>query len=187
MLSVVRKIWMPGLSAALSSVGFGVILTFGSLLFVACGWTPVWLAFSSYAVALIVARLLFGHLPDRIGGAKVALVCLLVEAGGLVLMGVAGSASSAAVGAALLGFGYALVFPGLGVETVRRTPPDSRGVAMGAYTACLDLALGVSGPVLGLLASQTSLRIVFLVTAVIVVAAAPIAGLLMRQDLQRQV
>jgi len=175
-LYVVRKIWMPGLGAALSSIGFGVILTFGSLLFVANGWTPVWLAFSSYAVALILARLLFGHLPDRVGGARVALVGLVIEAGGLVLMGIAASAVSAALGAALLGFGYALVFPGLGVEAVRRAPPDSHGVAMGAYTACLDLALGLSGPVLGLLASQTSLRIVFLVTAVIVIAATPFAG-----------
>ena len=83
MLSVVRKIWLPGLGAALSSIGFGVIVTFGSLFFATRGWTPVWLAFTSYAVALIVARLLFGHLPDRIGGAKVALICVLIEAAGL--------------------------------------------------------------------------------------------------------
>ena len=180
MLAVARKIWLPGLGAALSSVGFGVIVSFGSLLFSEKGWTPVWLAFTAYAVALVVARLLFGHLPDRIGGAKVALVCVLVETAGLALLGLASSVIPAAVGAGLVGFGYALVFPGLGVEAVRRAPPESRGLAMGAYTACLDLALGVSAPVLGLVASHAGLSAVFLVSALPVLCAGVVAIALIR-------
>ncbi len=139
MVSVIRKIWLPGLGAALSSIGFSVIVTFGSLLFATRGWTPVWLAFTAYAVALIVARLLFGHLPDRIGGAKVGLVCVAIEVAGLSLMAIATAAVPAAIGAALVGFGYALVFPGLGVEAVQRAPPESRGVAVGAYTPAWTL------------------------------------------------
>jgi hypothetical protein len=73
-LSVVSRIFVPGFGAALSSVGFGVIAAFSSLLFADQGWTPVCLAFSAYAVALIVARLTFGHLPDRLGGARCAVV-----------------------------------------------------------------------------------------------------------------
>ena len=90
-------------------------------------------------------------------------------------MAVATAAVPAAIGAALVGFGYALVFPGLGVEAVRRAPPESRGVAMGAYTACLDLALGVSGPVLGLVASGSGISVAFLVSAVAVLMALPVS------------
>jgi MFS family permease len=180
MLSVARKIWLPGLAAALSSVGFGVIVSFASLLFAGRGWMPVWLPFTSYAIALIIARLSFGHLPDRIGGAKVALICVLVETGGLALLGVAPSSIPAAIGAALTGFGYALVFPGLGVEAVRRAPAANQGLAMAAYTACLDIALGVSGPLLGLVASGAGLGAVFEVSALIVFASAPIALLLLK-------
>jgi MFS family permease len=179
-VAVLSKVWLPGLGAALSSIGFGVILTFASLLFAIRGWTPLWLAFSSYAVALIAARLLLGHLPDRMGGAKVALICVLVEAAGLTLMALASSAITAAIGAALTGFGYALVFPGLGVEAVRRAPAEHRGLAMGAYTACLDLALGISGPLLGLIASGVGLGAVFLVSSAFVLCAAPIAWRLRR-------
>jgi MFS family permease len=183
-LSVVRKIWLPGLGAALSSVGFGAIAAFSSLLFADHGWTPVWLAFSAYAVSLIVARLMFGHLPDQIGGARVALLFSFVEVIGLTLMSFASSAPVAAVGAALTGFGYALVFPALGVEAVRRAPAEGRGVAMGAYTACLDVALGVSGPVLGAVASRTGLSAVFLVSAVVVLSAAAVALRLLRATRQ---
>lgn len=180
-LAVVDRIWLPGLAAALSSIGFGALITFSALLFSTHGWQPVWLAFTVYAVALVVARILFGQLPDRYGGAKVALVCVLIETAGLVLMGLAASVSVAAAGAALTGLGYALVFPGFGVEAVRRTPPQSRGTAMGAYTACLDLALGVSGPALGLVAGHAGLGPVFLASAVPVGFAALVAIRLLRQ------
>jgi MFS family permease len=181
-LAVARQIWLPGLGAALSSIGFGVILSFASLLFAANGWTPVWLAFTTYAVALVIARLAFGHLPDRLGGAKVALICVLIEVAGLVLMGLAPSTLPAALGAGLVGFGYALVFPGLGVEAVRRAPPESRGLAMGAYTACLDLALGISGPALGLVATEAGLSAVFLVSSLAVLGSAFISLKLMNRD-----
>lgn len=179
-LSVLRTIWLPGFGAALSSVGFGAIAAFGSLLFAGHQWTPVWLPFSAYAVALISARLLLGHLPDHIGGARVALAFVLVEALGLAAMGFATAGWIAALGSALTGFGYSLVFPALGVEAVRRAPPERRGVAMGAYTACLDLALGVSGPLLGLIAGGGGMDAVFLTSTAIVLGTVPIAIVTMR-------
>jgi MFS family permease len=184
-VAVIGRIWLPGLGAALSSVGFGAILAFGSLLFVEHAWTPVWLPFSAYALALIGARLAFGHLPDRLGGAKVALGFVIVEAAGLALMWMATIGGLAAIGAALTGFGYSLVFPGLGVEAVRLAPPESRGVAMGAYTACLDLALGIAGPGLGLVASGAGCSAVFIVSALIVLCAALVSLPLVANPNQR--
>src|SRR5258708_25647878 len=112
LMTVAGAIWMPGLGAALSSVGFGAIIAFSSLLTAERGWSPLWLTFSAFAAALVVARLIFGHLPDRLGGAKVALVCVLIEATGLALIWLAPGRVLAAVGAALTGFGYSLVYPG---------------------------------------------------------------------------
>jgi hypothetical protein len=53
---------------------------------------------------------------------------------------------------------------------------------MGAYTACLDIALGVSGPALGAIASCTGLSSVFLASAVVVFGAAFIAERLLRSN-----
>jgi MFS family permease len=82
----------------------------------------------------MAGRLIFGHLPDRIGDAKVALVCVLIEAAGQALIWLAPLPALALLGA-VTGFGYSLVCPGFGVEAVRHAPPQSRGLAMGAYTA----------------------------------------------------
>jgi MFS family permease len=180
LVTLAGAVWMPGLGAAFGSVGFGAIIAFSSLLFAERGWSPVWLAFSAFAAALIVARAVGGHLPDQLGGARVALVCALIEAAGLALIWLAPGRALAAVGAGLAGFGYSLVYPGLGVEAVRRAPPQSRGVAMGAFTACLDLALGVASPALGLIAGGAGLGAVFLASTLVVLGAAAVAMRLLR-------
>jgi MFS family permease len=174
-MSVAKAVWMPGLGAACSSIGFGAILAFGSLLFAQQGWSPIWLAFTAYAVSLIAARIVFGHLPDQLGGARVALVSVLIEAAGLTLIWLAPTPLVAAAGAALAGFGYALVYPGLGVEAVRRAPPQSRGLVMGIYTVFLDVALGFGSPALGLIAGWAGLGSVFLASTLVVLCAAIVA------------
>lgn len=175
-LRVLGAVWVPGMGLAFSSIGLGAITAFVALLFSARGWDGGWQAFTAFAVAFIAARTFGGHLPDRFGGARVALASALVEAGGLAMIWLATVPAVALAGAALAGLGYSLVYPGLGVEAVRRAPPESRALAMGAYTACLDLALGVAGPALGLMADRTGLPTVFLVSAVLVLCSAGVAA-----------
>jgi MFS family permease len=107
------------------------------------------MAFTAFRAALIVARLIAGHLPDKFGGARVALIFVLVQTGGLVLMWLSRNALMASAGAAVAGFDYALVYPGLGVEAVSGTSLENRGLAMGIYTAFLDVAMAIGSPALG--------------------------------------
>jgi MFS family permease len=176
LLRVLGAVWVPGLGSAFSTLGFGAMIGFSSLLATARGWSPVWLIFSAFAFALVAARLFLGHLPDRSGGAKVAILSVLIEAAGLALIWISPSGAIAALGAALAGLGYALVYPGLGAEAVRAAPPQSRGLAMGAYTVFLDIALGIGSPLLGFIGGRMGLGDVFLASAMIVSVAAVVAG-----------
>ncbi|WP_234683934.1 arabinose transporter [Bradyrhizobium monzae] len=177
--AVVGAVWVPGLGSALGSVGFGAVTTFAALLFANRGWDNGWLAYTAYAVSFILARICFSHLADAIGGAKVALVCAVIEAIGQALIWLAVRPEMALAGAALTGFGFSLVYPGFGVEAVRRVPAQSRGMAMGAYTAFLDLAQGLASPALGLIATGASLNVLFLASALTVLCAALVAWWLM--------
>jgi MFS family permease len=182
LIRVIGAVAAPGLGAALSSVGFGAITTFIVLLFAQHGWSRGWLAYTAFAIAFIATRLAFGHVADRIGGAKVALASVLIEAVGQALIWQAARPELALVGALLTGIGYSLVYPGLGIEAVRRVPLHSRGLAMGAYTAFLDLALGLGGPALGLIASAAGLGTVFLASAAAALSASLVAARLMRSS-----
>ena len=179
---VLGAVWVPGLGLALSSVGFGVITAFVALLFAAKDWGNASLAFTTFGLAFIGARLFFGHLPDKLGGAKVALVCVLIEAAGQLLIWGADSATMAYLGAALTGFGYSLAFPGFGVEAVRRAPPQSRGVAMGAYVAFLDISLGITAPAAGAVATAWGVNAVYLLGAAAVTCSLAVAVRLMASN-----
>lgn len=172
---VIGAVWLPGLGSALGSVGFGAVTTFVALLFATKGWANGWSAYTAYAVAFILARVFFSHLADKIGGAKVALVCAVIEAAGQALIWLASRPEMALAGAALTGFGFSLVYPGFGVEAVRRVPAQSRGLAMGAYTAFLDLAQGLASPALGLIAAGSRLNDLFLFSSGTVLCASLVA------------
>jgi MFS family permease len=180
MLKVLSAVWLPGVGLALSSLGFGAITAFIGLLFVERGWPLPWLPFSAFAGSFMVARILFGHLPDQLGGARVALACVLIEGISLAIVWLAPTASVAISGAVLTGLGYSLVYPGLGIEAVRRARAQSRGLAMGAYTAFLDLALGLAVPALGLVGNLAGLNTVFLVSSIAVLCSGVVSAYLLK-------
>jgi len=131
-----------------------------------------------------VARVICGHLPDRYGGAKIALLFVLVQAAGLLVMGLAGSTVLASLGAGLAGLGYSLVYPGLGVEAVGGTSPENRGLAMGIYTAFLDVAMAIGSPALGWVADREGMSTVFIVSAIVTFCAAAVAFRLLHKTVR---
>ena len=171
-----EAILMPGISLALSCVGFGAITTFLVLLYASHGWAPIWLPFSVLSGAFMVGRLTLGHLPDRIGGARVAFFCIVVEAFGQALIWLAPTPLIALIGVGLTGLSYSLVYPALAVEVLRRVAPQSRGIALGSYSAFYDLSLCIANPLLGLVAAGYGLRSVYLASTLIVTSAAIFTG-----------
>jgi MFS family permease len=179
--TVLRAVLLPGVGFALSGITFGSVTTFLTLYFALRGWAHGAVAFSMFALALIAMRVFGGHLPDRIGGARVALYCLGIQAVGLMLIAVAGAGWIAIVGAGIAGAGFSLVFPSLGLEAVGRVSPGNRGIAMGAYNAFVDLTLGIGSPLLGLLAGNAGMQAVFWASAAAAVVAIPVTLYIKRQ------
>ena len=180
-LHVLGRVLPHGTGLALGSIGFGTIATFITLYYATNHWENAVLCLSLFGASFIGARLLFGNLLNRIGGFKVAIVCLSVETLGLLLLWLAPNPELALAGAALSGFGFSLVFPALGVEAVNLVPASSRGAAVGAYSLFIDLSLGITGPLVGAVAAGFGFASIFLFAAL-----AAFSGLLLSVYLYRQ-
>ena len=165
-LHVLGRVLPHGTGLALGGIGFGTIATFITLYYASNHWDNAALCLSLFGASFICARLLFGNLINRLGGFRVAIACLSVEALGLLLLWLAPNQELALAGAALTGFGFSLVFPALGVEAVNLVPASSRGAAVGAYSLFIDMSLGITGPVAGAIASGYGFSSIFLFAAV---------------------
>ncbi|WP_331000138.1 arabinose transporter [Acetobacter garciniae] len=159
---IIAKIWDLGLVVFLQGIGFAALGAFMPLLFLHRHWPHASLGLTFFGTAFVLVRLFCGHLPDRIGGVRVAVVSLAVETCGQLLLYSATTPTVALIGAALTGAGCSMIFPAMGVEVVRRVPPHLRGTAMGGFAAFQDLAYGATGPLTGLLADRAGDAAVFL-------------------------
>lgn len=172
---VVRLVLRPGSVLALQGVGFGSIGAFISLYFLSRQWWGAGLALSAFGGAFVLVRLLGGHLPDRVGGYRVAWVSLVVEMVGQLLLWKAGSPTAALAGAAVTGLGCSLMFPSLGTEVVKIAKEENRGSALGAFAAFQDVSYAVTGPIMGIVATRAGYAAIFLGGALMAVAGVGLA------------
>jgi MFS family permease len=163
---VIGQIWREGLGLMLQGVGLSGLTAFASLYFAARNWGHAGLVMTAFGIGFIFVRAVFGSLPDRMSGYRVALSSLLVEAVGQAMLWTSHYEMVALAGALVTGLGCALVFPALGVEALKRVLPANRGSAMGAFVAFLDIAYGLSGPAAGVIAGHFGYAAVYLFGAV---------------------
>ncbi|SIT42826.1 putative transporter [Paraburkholderia ribeironis] len=164
--SVFTRVLPHGIGLALGSAGFGSIATFITLFYAAKNWPNAALSLTVFGTLFIGARLLFANTIKTYGGFRVAIASFSFECVGLLMLWLAPAPHIALAGAALTGFGFALVFPALGVEAVGLVPPASRGSALSAYSVFLDLSLGITGPLAGYIAGEFGYASVFLFAAI---------------------
>jgi MFS family permease len=162
----------PGFAIALASFGYAAVATFIVLHLEARGVGHGATVFAAFAAMIVLTRLVFGDLPDRMGAAPVAIAATLGEAVGLFLIAVAHSLPVALAGGLAMGAAFSLLNPSLMLIALGRVSQRGRGAAMGTYTAFFDAGVGLGAPLAGLVAALTDYEEAFLFAAVVCVASA---------------
>jgi MFS family permease len=145
----------------LAALGFGTISTFITLYYAYLNWTNAVLCLSVFSAFFILGRLIFAGAIDNYGGLKTAIACMVLESVGLMVLWLANMPGIALIGAGITGLGFSLVFPALGVEAVKLVPGSNKGAALGAYGLFLDISLGLTGPLVGGVASHFGMLYIF--------------------------
>ncbi|HEV2791597.1 MAG TPA: MFS transporter [Solirubrobacterales bacterium] len=162
----------PGFAIALAAVGYAAVATFIVLHLEARGIGHGATVFAAFAAMIVIARLVLGDLPDRVGAAPVAIAATLGEAFGLVLIALAHSLPVALAGGMVMGAAFSLLNPSLMLIALGRVSESARGAAMGTYTAFFDAGVGLGAPLTGLVVALSDYETAFFFAAAVSVGSA---------------
>ncbi|MBB2949716.1 MFS transporter [Sphingobacterium sp. JUb56] len=168
--SVLKSVAPFGTGLALAGIGFGTISTFITLYYNYKGWENAAICITCFSTMFVLGRFVLTGSINKIGGVKIALYSMLIESVGLLLISFAPTPFVTIIGAAITGLGFSMVFPALGVEAVKSASSANKGAALGAYGLFIDISLGISGPLVGLVAKQFGMKYIFPFSLILVLS-----------------
>lgn len=127
--------------------------------------------FIVYVVMVMATRPFAGRLFDRLGANIVVYPSVLIFAIGLVILSLIGSSIGMIVVGGIVGVGFGSLFSSLQTIAVSAVPINRAGLATSTFLFLNDLGLALGPLVLGILASYSGYRVIYLTSAAIVILA----------------
>lgn len=140
-----------GLCAALAASGG--FMTFAALRAQETGYDNTSLPLFLFGATVVVCRLVFAKVPDRMPPLKLGAIALAVIATGLVHTA---TPHLLVAGSVVLGVGVTFSTPAFFAAVFATAEPHQRGAASGTASAFLDIGLGGGPMLLGLLANVST-------------------------------
>jgi MFS family permease len=165
------SVWTVIAGVAISAVGNGFVLPFGSIYLHVVRGLPipvVGLIISTSALASLLAGTLGGTLVDRLGPRTMMLGGLILQALGYVWFGFVTSAPEAAGSMLLIGAGLGCFYPSMASLLAAVTNRTQRSAAASLQYAATNLGIGLGAVMGGLIvstSSPSSFTIIYLVDA----------------------
>jgi MFS family permease len=144
----------PSALIALAAYGEGVLTAFLVLHLIGRGVDPgagfggAASVYTIFAASVLVCRIVAAGVIDRLRPRMIASAGFAAEAAGVTLIAAATSFGVASVGAALMGAGFAVLFPSLAVMATHAAADEERGAALASFGAAFGAGLTL-GALLG--------------------------------------
>ncbi len=130
--------------------------------------------FATYALAMVFSRPFTGKAFDHYGPHVVVYPCIALYVVGLIGLSQANSPASLLLAAAVIGAGFGSLSPCLQSIAVKVTQSRRRGLAIGTYLTFFDIGVGLGAIILGIVASNSGFRYMYICSSLIVASSAMI-------------
>ncbi|CAG9620207.1 MFS transporter [Sutcliffiella rhizosphaerae] len=170
--SLVEKTgWYPALITFIATFGYGSIVTFIVIFGEERGIDQIFLFYLVNAIMASLSRPFAGKWFDNHGPRGLVLFCISFTFVGMWVLSFAHSNLFIIIAGALFGVGFGSLIPTLQSWTLSITPENRRGVANGMFFSSIDLGIGLSGIVFGVLAQFVQTATLFQISSIFLLTA----------------
>lgn len=163
-----KSCWFPALLTLLIAFGYGSIVSFIVIFGNERGIENIFLFYLVNAIFATISRPITGKMFDRNGPRKIVIFCSILTFASLWVLSLSHNSFHIAVAGMLLGIGYGSILPTLQSWCLSITEPNRRGIANGMTFSAIDLGIGLSGIVFGLLAAFFDIASIFQISSLFV-------------------
>jgi len=154
----------PGMVAGFAIVAFVAFSTFIPLYADEIGLKQVGAVFTVSSIAIAVARIGFGKAPDVLGPIRAATLSIGLTIFGTIVLAVWAAPAGVFFAAAIMAGGMSMQTPSMIPVAVLGVPAHERASALATFTMFMDVAVALTGPLVGLIAGGVGYRVAFATT-----------------------
>ncbi|WP_339149129.1 MULTISPECIES: MFS transporter [unclassified Sutcliffiella] len=162
---VEKSSWYPAFITLIATFGYGSIVTFIVIFGEERGIDQIFLFYLVNAIMASLSRPVAGKWFDNHGPRGLVLMCMFLSFVGMWVLSFAHSNLFIIVAGALFGVGFGSLIPTLQSWTLSMTPENRRGVANGMFFSSIDLGIGLSGIIFGILAQFVQTAVLFQISS----------------------
>lgn len=166
---VEKSSWFPAFITILVTFGYGSIVTFIVIFGEERGIDQIFLFYLFNAIMASLSRPVAGKWFDQRGPMGLVLLCTFLTFIGMWVLSFAHSNLLIIISGILFGIGFGSLIPTLQSWTLSMTPSNRRGVANGMFFSSIDLGIGLSGLVFGVLAQFVETAALFQISSVFLI------------------
>jgi predicted MFS family arabinose efflux permease len=168
---VEKSSWFPAFITIMVTFGYGSIVTFIVIFGEERGIDQIFLFYLFNAIMASLSRPISGKWFDQRGPKGLVLFCTFITFIGMWVLSFAHSSLLIAISGVLFGIGFGSLIPTLQSWTLSQTPDHRRGVANGMFFSSIDLGIGLSGLVFGVLAQYVETGTLFQISSLFLLLA----------------
>jgi len=168
------RVTQTALSLTAATFGYGGITSYAAIVAMQRHIHPPALYLTVFAITIVVYRVLFSHLGDRVGTKAILYPSLTLIPIAFAVLALAQVKWQLVTSAILFGLGFGAAYPAFATFILANTDPERRARTFGSIVWAFDTGIGTGSLVIGVLGEHFSMRLAFLIAAALSCLSIPI-------------